>query len=157
MTSHKQKVERKLSIWRPGSGRWRFWFGNFTSQPRNYTLCHAVHQKKKPNISLMGNNCRRVGSDAFICTGGVSLHSPRNYSDTTNLSKLRTAEPPSLSRVLRRGHTRRHAVPPSEANAGGLRVTSKGVGGGDSSSLTIREPRAKPWPRPPASEYPGNG
>ena len=55
----------------------------------------AVHHWKKPNISLMGNNCCRVGSDAFICTEERSYVHPVITVTQQTLANVGTAEQPS--------------------------------------------------------------
>ena len=58
----------------------------------------AVHHWKKPNISLMGDNCCRVGSDAFICTEERSYVHPVITVTQQTLANVGTAEQPSSSR-----------------------------------------------------------
>lgn len=95
---HKQKIKRKsldLKTWL--EVEWGFWFRmHFIMTTGIICFVIAVHHWKKPNISLMGNNCG-VGSDAFICTEEYNCVHPIITVTQQTLVNLSTAEHPSSS------------------------------------------------------------
>lgn len=85
-----------------------FWLGMHYIRASGIIYC--VHHWQKPNISLMGNNCCRVGSDAFICTEERSYVHPVIRVTQQTLAML--AQQSNLHRcgVLRCGSSWSHAV-----------------------------------------------
>ena len=106
----------------------------------------------------MGNDCRRVGSDAFICTGGCSCVHPVIIVTQQTLASVTQQSHLPRHPVLRCRNPRGRVVSASGANVGvPTSLPRAAVVGVIFCLLTSGEPRAKPRPQLPSLGSPGEG